>query len=144
MTYFPGYVFNRYVFAFSPDIVILPDLLIVLYLMGKLLYFDGFYVKLLAYLCGTALTSASRAFEGKKLLFTTKTCPNCVIAKRALEEAQIEYEVVDAQENKELVKKYGVMQAPTMVIVGEDSVEKYANASNITKYAQEHTAVKNV
>ena len=82
--------------------------------------------------------------EGKKLLFTTKTCPNCVIAKRALEEAQIEYEVVDAQENKELVKKYGVMQAPTMVIVGEDSVEKYANASNITKYAQEHTAVKNV
>ena len=69
MTYFPGYVFNRYVFAFPPDIVILLDLLIVLYLMGKLLYFDGFYVKLLAYLCGTALTSASRAFEGKKLLF---------------------------------------------------------------------------
>lgn len=83
-----------------------------------------------------------QAMEGRKLLFTTQTCPNCVIAKRALEEAQIEYEVIDAQENKEMVKKYGVMQAPTMVIVGGDSVEKYVNASNITKYAQKQMPVK--
>ena len=61
--------FKQYVFAFSLDVVILLDLLVVLCLMGKLLYFDGFYVKLLAYLCGAALTSALRAFEGKKLLF---------------------------------------------------------------------------
>ena len=69
------------------------------------------------------------AEEGsKKLLFTTKTCPNCAIAKRALEEAHMDYEVVDAQENKDLVKKYGVMQAPTLIVVEDGKVQKLANA----------------
>ena len=43
--------------------------------------------------------------EGKVLLFTTKTCPNCKLAKDSLEKANISYEVVDAGENEELVKK---------------------------------------
>ena len=72
----------------------------------------------------------------KTLLFTTKTCPNCKIAKSALESAHIAYEAVDAQENKDLVKKYGVMQAPTLIVVGKDGVEKLANASNIKKYTE--------
>ena len=46
--------------------------------------------------------------EGKKqkehqdrtLLFTTKTCPNCTIAKRFLEESAIAYQVVDAEQEK--------------------------------------------
>ena len=46
--------------------------------------------------------------EGKVLLFTTKTCPNCKLAKDSLEKANISYEVVDAGENEELVRKYGV------------------------------------
>ncbi|MCF2680993.1 ribonucleoside triphosphate reductase [Faecalicatena contorta] len=73
----------------------------------------------------------------KTLLFTTKTCPNCVIAKNALDDAHMEYEVIDAQENKELAKKYGVMQAPTLIVVGENGVEKLANASNIVKYTED-------
>ncbi len=77
----------------------------------------------------------------KRLLFTTKTCPNCVTAKNALNEAKISYEVIDAEENKELVRKYRVMQAPTLVVDGEDKVEKFANASNIIKYAEEQAAV---
>ena len=71
-----------------------------------------------------------------KLLFTTKTCPNCAIAKQALEEAHIEYRVVDAQEHKDLAKKYHIMSAPTLVVIGEDGVEKLTNASNIRKYAE--------
>ena len=79
------------------------------------------------------------AEEGtKKLLFTTKTCPNCAIAKRALEEAHMDYEVVDAQENKDLVKKYGVMQAPTLIVVEDGKVQKLANASNIKKFTEEN------
>ena len=54
--------------------------------------------------------------EGKVLLFTTKTCPNCKLAKDSLEKANISYEVVDAGENEELVRKYGVMQAPTLIV----------------------------
>ena len=60
-----------------------------------------------------------------------------MIAKNALDDAHMEYEVIDAQENKELAKKYGVMQAPTLIVVGENGVEKLANASNIVKYTED-------
>ena len=73
----------------------------------------------------------------KHLLFTTKTCPNCPTAKRALEEAGIRYELVDATENKELVKEFKVMQAPTLVVIGDNGVEKYAGAPKILEYVNE-------
>ena len=42
--------------------------------------------------------------EGAKtLLFTTKTCPNCRVAVNSLEKANIPYEIVDAEQNRELV-----------------------------------------
>ena len=72
--------------------------------------------------------------ELKHLLFTTKTCPNCPTAKRALDEAGIAYEVVDATENKELVKEFKVFQAPTLVVIGENGVEKYAGAPKVIEY----------
>ena len=74
--------------------------------------------------------------EGKVLLFTKKTCPNCKLAKDSLEKANISYEVVDAGENEELVRKYGVMQAPTLIVIKEEGVQKLANASNIRAFAE--------
>ena len=74
--------------------------------------------------------------EGKVLLFTTKTCPNCKLAKDSLEKANISYEVVDAGKNEELVRKYGVMQAPTLIVIKEEGVQKLANASNIRAFAE--------
>ena len=68
-------------------------------------------------------------------LFTTKTCPNCGIAKELLKDT--DYVLIDAEENMELTQKYGVMQAPTLVIANGDSVKKYVNVSNITKYVEE-------
>ena len=45
------------------------------------------------------------------------------------------YTAVDAaEENQELTNKYGVMQAPTLVVVENDVAKKYVNASNIQKY----------
>lgn len=78
--------------------------------------------------------------ENIKYLFTTKTCPNCKLAKEYLKEEQ--YVAIDAEENGELAVKYGVMQAPTLVVVNGDSFEKYANVSNIRKYADNNA--KNV
>ena len=72
--------------------------------------------------------------ELKHILFTTKTCPNCPTAKRALDEAGIAYELVDAGENKELVKQFKVFQAPTLVVVGENGVEKYSGAPKVIEY----------
>ena len=73
----------------------------------------------------------------KTLLFTTKRCPNCSIARNTLEDAKIDYELVDAEEHKDLAKKYKVMQAPTLVVIRDGEVEKVANASNIRAYAEQ-------
>ena len=66
-------------------------------------------------------------------LFTTKTCPNCKLAKEYLK--GINYLLIDAEENMELAAKYGIMQAPTLVVVHGDQVKKYVNASRIKQYA---------
>ncbi len=67
-------------------------------------------------------------------LFTTKTCPNCKLAKEFLK--NVEYTVIDAEENPELVERYEVMQAPTLLVVKDGEAQTYANASNIRKYAE--------
>ena len=69
-----------------------------------------------------------------KYLFTTKTCPNCSMAKELLKDTA--YVLIDAEENMELSRKYGVMQAPTLVVVSGDATKKYVNLSNITKYVE--------
>ena len=71
-------------------------------------------------------------------LFTTKTCPNCRIVKAMLDDEEIEYEVIDAEEAPELVAKYGINQAPTLVVVKGGMAEVYANASNIIAYIGEN------
>lgn len=63
-----------------------------------------------------------------KYLFTTKTCPNCKLVKEYLK--NVPYVTIDAEENMELARRYGVMQAPTLVVVNGDSHKKYVNASN--------------
>lgn len=70
-----------------------------------------------------------------KYLFTTKTCPNCAMAKEILKGQ--EYIVIDAEENEELTRQYGVMQAPTLVVVDGNHTKKYVNASNIQKFVDD-------
>lgn len=77
--------------------------------------------------------------ENVKYLFTTKTCPNCRLAKEYLKDEQ--YVLIDAEENIELAGRYGVMQAPTLVVVNEDEYNKYVNVSNIKKYVDSRSAV---
>ena len=73
--------------------------------------------------------------EEVKYLFTTKTCPNCGMAKELLKDT--DYVLIDAEENMELTQSFGVMQAPTLVVVNGDSKKKFVNVSNITKYVEE-------
>ena len=78
---------------------------------------------------------APTSSDTTKLLFTTKTCPNCKIVKKMLADKNIPYSIIDAEENEELCDKYGIMQAPTLVVLGsDDSFNTYANASNIIRY----------
>lgn len=69
------------------------------------------------------------------LLFTTNTCPNCKIAKQMLE--GMDYQIVDAEQHPDLVSKYGIMQAPTLVVRSDGVMRKYVNASNIQRFVDE-------
>ena len=71
------------------------------------------------------------------LLFTTKTCPNCKMAKMILDKAGIKYVAIDAEENKELTINYGVTKAPTLFVPGADGVTKLDNVSLIKKFVED-------
>ena len=68
---------------------------------------------------------------GEILLFTTRTCPNCKAAKELLDRAGICYTPVLADERPELAEKYGVRQAPTVVVAGAQEPRLMAGLSNI-------------
>ena len=72
----------------------------------------------------------------KPLLFTRNGCPNCKTSKMMLDKAGIKYDVVNAEEDKELTLKYGVKKAPTLLVPGENGITSYDNASEIRKYIE--------
>ena len=74
--------------------------------------------------------------DSEMLLFTTKTCPNCRIAKAALDKAGLKYRVVDAEENPELCMQYGIQQAPTLVSFTDGVATVISNASGIRTFAE--------
>ena len=70
------------------------------------------------------------------ILFTRNGCPNCKTSKMMLDKAGIKYEVINAEENKELTLKYGVKKAPTLLVPNGNGVVAYDNASEIRKYIE--------
>jgi ribonucleoside-triphosphate reductase len=72
----------------------------------------------------------------KVILFSTPTCPNCKAAAMFLDKAGIVYEKLSANDNPELVSKYGITQAPTVVKVAGGSFEKIPNLSNIRAFTE--------
>ena len=83
----------------------------------------------------TAAPAASPVVSADKLtLFTTTTCPNCRIAKRFLDDAGIEYEVVVADQDEAKAREYQISHAPTLVISNGKDAEKLTGISAIRKY----------
>ena len=68
------------------------------------------------------------------LLFGTKTCPNCKIAKEKLKEKNLVYEYIDAEEMIDLTQKYDIMSAPTLIRINDEGYDKVVNASNIINF----------
>ncbi len=77
-------------------------------------------------------TSESAIADGN-YLFTTATCPNCKIACSLLDKAGVEYNKLLANENAELATALKIKQAPTLVVVKNGEVQKYAGVSEIKK-----------
>ena len=80
---------------------------------------------------GTASTPATDVLPDGIYLFTTKTCPNCAAAKAALAREGAAYEAVDAEEQGSLSDRYGIRQAPTLLILKDGKAEKAAGVSSI-------------
>ena len=71
---------------------------------------------------------------GSTILFKTATCPNCKAAGALLDKAGIEYVAINADENPELVAKYGIRQAPTLIVENGDGFDKFRGVSDIKGY----------
>ena len=65
------------------------------------------------------------------ILFKSPTCPNCKAAMALLDRAGIHYATVNAADARELTSRFGVKQAPTLVLRHGDSFEKYRGVSDI-------------
>ena len=70
-------------------------------------------------------------------LFSTKTCPNCKMAKMLLDKAGIKYKVIDAEDNKDETTRLGIKKVPTLLVPDGDSYDVYENASLIKGYIEE-------
>ncbi len=81
------------------------------------------------------------AEKASVMLFTTQTCPNCRIAVSLLDKAGCGYEKIDAAQQPELAKQYGVKQAPTLVIADAQEFESFSGVSAIKKFLASEKAV---
>ena len=46
----------------------------------------------------------------------------------------MDYEIKDALENKDLTRKYGILQAPTMVVESAEGPQLYVNTGSIMSF----------
>ena len=60
----------------------------------------------------------------KVMVFSADWCTNCVAQKKRLEQAGVEFEVVDVDKNMQKAKQYGVRGLPTTVVLVEGNVLK--------------------
>ena len=73
-----------------------------------------------------------KACTSRAILFVSATCPNCKLAISMLEKAGFLFKKVLATNNPELTNQYGVKQAPTLVVLGQDGeFTKYKGVSEI-------------
>lgn len=86
--------------------------------------------------CGSDANDTNTCDLNEILLFSTKTCPNCKMAKMILDKAGIAYKVIDAEERKDITLKYGVKKAPTLLVPENGGIARFDNASNIKKFVE--------
>ena len=77
---------------------------------------------------------AGKEVSGKAILFSRVTCPNCRVAEGLLNKAGVAFEKLIAEENLELVRKYGVKGAPTLVVTDGENAVSYYSVPEIKKY----------
>jgi len=70
----------------------------------------------------------------KIMLVTTEQCPNCVTVQALMNDANIQYDILEVSKNPDVVKLYSVRSAPTLIVQNGSSYDTYANESNIRAF----------
>jgi glutaredoxin len=83
--------------------------------------------------CECVAEEKTNAADGT-FLFTTATCPNCKIACSLLDKAGVAYEKLLANEHAQMATDLGIKQAPTLVVIKDGAVSKFAGVSDIKKF----------
>ena len=81
-------------------------------------------------------TEEIKPSTNETLLFATKTCPNCKMAKMLLEKAGVCFRTIYAEDDADLAKRFKVVKAPTLIVPAGESYSVYENASNIKGFVE--------
>ncbi len=82
---------------------------------------------------------AQESDTAERMLFVTKTCPNCRAIEPQLTKSGIAFRPMDVEEHPDLVKAYHLTQAPTLVVQQEEKAEVYSGIAAIMQYIQTHS-----
>jgi ribonucleoside-triphosphate reductase len=80
-----------------------------------------------------ASMSAAPCSDKQVYLFTQKTCPNCPKAKEEMEGTPY-LRVLDAAENMDLARKFGIRSVPTVVVCENNAYKTYSGLSDIISF----------
>ena len=84
---------------------------------------------------GACTADAAPVLSGP-VLFTRNGCPNCKTSKLMLDKAGVHYTVINAEENADATRRYGVKKAPSLLVPDGNGFKTYDNASEIRKYIE--------
>ncbi|MBQ9709050.1 MAG: hypothetical protein IJV67_00315, partial [Clostridia bacterium] len=62
--------------------------------------------------------------------------PNCKTAKMLLDKTGVVYKVIDAEEEVEVTRSYGVTNAPTLLVPNGNGYDVFDNISKVKKYTE--------
>jgi len=80
----------------------------------------------------------SRSPDYSFMLVTSEHCPNCVTVQTVMNNANIQYSIVDVSEYPEVISKYSVRSAPTLIVRNGEGFDTYATESNIRAFVTAH------
>ena len=70
------------------------------------------------------------------ILLASKTCPTCQLAERYLKQHDIVFEKIFADERKDIVSKYHICAAPTLIVFDKDHTTVHRNFSEIIGFIE--------
>ena len=77
--------------------------------------------------------AAPAAVEGRSILFSRVTCPNCRVAENLMDKAGYSYEKLIADDHMDLCRQYGVQGAPTLIVTDGENFTKHYGVAEIKK-----------